>query len=267
MAAQDVQARLVYTVEVAEEFFLSRLHAPLVAQSAAPGQFVSLKVGQGTAPLLRVPLSIFDADARGGTVDVLFESIGPKTQALASLRPGSPVPCLGPLGNSFPDPPVESAAVLVGGGVGIPPLVFLGRRWRSAGRGGISLLAGARHRGKHLSAGLLAEAADGVRQATDDGSLGHAGLVTDLLAERLGMGDPCTVYTCGPHPMMAAVAAQCAAAKVRCYASLEEYMACGYGVCMGCVVELAGRESDDPYGRYGRVCTDGPVFEASKVMW
>lgn len=265
--AQDVSAALLFTVEVAEDFQLSRLAAASVAAAAAPGQFVSLKVSEGTVPLLRMPLSILDANPAAGTIDLLYERRGPKSTALSRLPAGTRVPCLGPLGTGFPDPAADTTPVLVGGGVGMPPLLFLGRRWRASGRRDVVLLAGARRRGKHLPAGMLREGGDVVRQATDDGSLGHRGLVTDLLARQVARTDRCTVYTCGPQPMMAAVAGQCAALGVPCYASLEEYMACGYGVCVGCVVELAGGGDASPYDKYGRVCVEGPVFEASQVVW
>ena len=263
---QNVDATLLFTVEVAEDFHLSRLVVPEVAAAAVPGQFVSLKVSVGTVPLLRLPLSILGADVAAGTIDVLYERLGPKSTALSRLPAGTRVPCLGPLGNGFPEPQRDTTPVLVGGGVGMPPLIFMGRRWRAAG-GRAILLAGARRRGKQLSAAMLADGADVVLQSTDDGSLGHRGLVTDLLARQLAGEESCTVYTCGPHPMMAAVAAQCAAAGVRCHASLEEYMACGYGVCVGCVVKLVGGDRVSPYGTYSRVCVDGPVFEASQVAW
>jgi len=266
-AVQDVSARLSFTAEVAEGFFLARLEAPAVATQAVPGQFVSLKVSPGTAPLLRIPLSILSADPATGVFEVLYERLGPKSAALSRLPTGASVPCLGPLGNGFPEPLPGSRPILVGGGVGIPPLLYLGRRWRAAGQGQCLLLAGARTAAKHLPPTMLADGADAVRQATDDGTLGHAGLVTDLLETCLAEEPACTVYTCGPHPMMAAVAARCAAAGVTCYASLEEYMACGFGVCVGCVVELAEPRDHSPYGKYGRVCVDGPIFEASQIAW
>ena len=107
------------------------------------------------------------------------------------------------------------------------------------------------------------------RQRRSDGSLGQAGLVTNLLTEALETGPAApVVYTCGPHAMMAAVARLCAGRDVPCFASLEEYMACGFGVCVGCVVERADKESQpSPYGHYARVCVDGPIFDARQIAW
>lgn len=114
---------------------------------------------------------------------------------------------------------------------------------------------------------MLAPAADAVRFATDDGSFGHAGLVTDLLQHELAEKGPCAVYCCGPHAMMQAVAAICLEAQAPCQVSLEEYMACGIGICVGCAVELATAKGDTDYGRYARVCVDGPAFEARQIKW
>ncbi|MFH1569008.1 MAG: dihydroorotate dehydrogenase electron transfer subunit [Gemmatimonadota bacterium] len=264
---QDGSAQLCFTLEVADGFYLTRLSAPTVAASAVPGQFVSLKVADSGTPLLRVPLSLLAADPIAGTIEVLYERVGPKTACLSQLSAGARVPCLGPLGRGFPAPASGRTPLLVGGGVGLPPLLFLGRQWRAAGRQEAVVLAGARHAGKHLPAAMLAAAGNQVRQATDDGSLGRRGLVTDLLAEALEEVSGAVVYTCGPHPMMAAVARLCDERQVPCFASLEAYMACGYGVCVGCVVELAEGHRDGPYGRFSRVCIDGPVYSASQIAW
>ena len=125
------------------------------------------------------------------------------------------------------------------------------------------LLAGARNAAKHLPLAALQAAAPQVRLATDDGSIGHHGLVTALLAEELAAA-PALVCACGPHWMMRAVAGLCRRGGAACQVSLEEYMACGFGVCVGCVVETASGEG---YGRYQRICVDGPVFDALQVRW
>ena len=176
------------------------------------------------------------------------------------------MPTLGPLGKGFVSPLKDTRVVLVGGGIGVPPLLYWGlelrqREYRTA------LLVGARTADKHLPSELLASAADAVHLATDDGSLGNAGLVTDLLQHELAEEGPCAVYCCGPHGMMQAVAAICLEAQVPCQVSLEEYMACGIGICVGCAVELATAKGDTDYGRYARVCVDGPAFDARQIKW
>ncbi|NKB66843.1 MAG: dihydroorotate dehydrogenase electron transfer subunit [Candidatus Latescibacteria bacterium] len=264
----DQRASLLHNIEVAQDFYLARLQAPQLAANVQPGQFVEVQVSRGTTPYLRLPLSICGADPDRGTFDLLYEDMGPKTRALSGKEPGDQLACLGPLGHGFVAPPPGSTAVLVGGGIGIPPLLYLGRQLRSSTP--VVLLAGARTEAVHLPDALLEPAAQQVERATDDGSLGHHGLITDLLTRVLDGGDQNhVVYTCGPHPMMAAVAAVCRQRQVPCQASLEEYMACGYGVCVGCVVEVEAPEGgpDSPYQRYSRVCVDGPVFDAHRVQW
>ena len=154
----------------------------------------------------------------------------------------------------------------------MPPLLFLGHILSNGDHNtSVDLLVGARTAAKHLSMDHLRSAASSVAIATDDGSAGHAGLITELLEQRLAAvaADEVVVYTCGPHPMMRAVASICArSGEVACFASLEEYMACGYGVCVGCVVETQAPDRDrSEYERYSRICVDGPVYDAAQIIW
>ncbi len=262
----DERVQLMANDAVADDFYLARWQAPHIAAQVEPGQFVNIEVAAGVAPLLRIPLSVCAADPQAGYIDVLYEDMGPKSQALSRLVPGVQTQCLGPLGRGFPPPAQGAGAILVGGGIGVPPMLYWGAVLRRCGVR-VALLVGARHRGKHLPDPLLAPAADTVRRATDDGSLGHAGLVTDLLRDELAEVGPHQVYCCGPHGMMQAVAALCREMDAPCQVSLEEYMACGIGICVGCAVELVGAEDDSDYSRYARICVDGPVFDARRVKW
>lgn len=262
----DVTACIISTTEVAEAFFQTRLRASMVVE---PGQFVQVRPRRPDSvyPFLRMPLSVSAVDPEAGTIDVLYETVGPKTRALRHLASGDEVGLLGPVGNSFPMPPAGVRPILTGGGIGVPPLIYFGTRLRAQGHDP-TLVIGARTAGKHLPDSLVQPAAQLVQRATDDGSLGHAGLVTDLLHEALRGPGEAIVYTCGPHGMMAAVAGLCAEQGVSCFASLEEYMACGFGVCVGCVVERADKSAQtSPYGHYARVCVDGPVFDAREIAW
>ena len=262
----DEQARLLSNREVAADFYLARLNAPHIAARVEPGQFVNIQVGAGIAPLLRIPLSVSGVEREAGVIEVLYEEVGPKTRALSQFGPDAILPTLGPLGKGFVPPLKDTRVVLVGGGIGVPPLLYWGLELRQR-EYQTALLVGARTADKHLPSELLEPAADAVHLATDDGSLGHAGLVTDLLQHELAEEGPCAVYCCGPHGMMQAVAAICLEAQVPCQVSLEEYMACGIGICVGCAVELAMAKGDTDYGRYARVCVDGPAFDARQIKW
>jgi dihydroorotate dehydrogenase electron transfer subunit len=188
----------------------------------------------------------------------LLEDVGPGTERLCALRAGEEVWVLGPLGEGFmlPDEPggePRGRSILVGGGVGIAPLAILQDELLARGRPH-ALLLGFRD-GEHVEGANLLRCA---RIATDDGSLGHHGLVTDLLVEAFDEEPAGTVYACGPPPMLEAIRALCDARGVTAQLALEATMACGYGACFGCVVPLAG-------GGYARVCVDGPVFEAAAL--
>jgi NAD(P)H-flavin reductase len=182
---------------------------------------------------------------RDGELDFLLEDVGPGTNRLAELAPGDGLLLLGPLGKGFARPRDGRRPVLVGGGVGIAPLAI----WGDALGEPLTLL-GFRDAAHAEGAALIPQA----RVATDDGSRGHHGVVTDLLRDELGGAE---VYACGPPPMLEAVRALTAEAGVPAQLAMESGMACGYGACFGCVV---------PTRRgYVRLCVDGPVIEADEV--
>ena len=262
----DQEAEILFNAEVAADFFLSRLSIPKVAFTVQPGQFVEIAVADAAFPLLRVPLSVGLADVERGTIDVLYEVLGPKTEVFCKLDEGEGVACLGPLGRGFEQPASRRDAILVGGGIGVPPLLFLGHNLRSS-EIDVRLLVGALSSDKLLPREILSPAAQRLSYATDDGSYGHHGFVTDLLREAIEESEECVVYACGPHLMMKAVASVCAETNTPCQVSLEEYMACGIGICVGCVVERARTDGLSPYETYSRICVDGPVYDAKEIRW
>ncbi len=180
-----------------------------------------------------------------GTLDFLLEAVGPGTERLAELRPGDDIWLLGPLGRGFTAPRGGRRPLLVGGGVGIAPLAI----WQDR-LGGCEVLLGFRDAAHAEGAALLEHA----RVATDDGSVGHHGFVTDLLEAVLSGAE---VYACGPPPMLETVRALCAEHGVPAQLALEAGMACGYGACFGCVVPTRAG--------YVRLCVDGPVLEAAEL--
>ena len=268
--------------------------APALAALARPGHFVNVLTAERTDPLLRKPFSIYTVDREQGQISLLYSIVGPTTQGMARKRPGDTLDLVGPLGGHVfqADPRPDALHVLVGGGYGVPPLVFLSReisppapilgsnmegsnalsspssfRLPRIGAGGQSkpnlvFIVGARRKDLLLCEIELREAGIDTRAATEDGSHGTAGRVTDVLAPLLAehSSRPVTVYCCGPTPMMRAVGELCQSTGVPCQLSVEVAMPCGIGVCMGCVLDLAD-------GRRVRCCVDGPVFEASEVQW
>jgi dihydroorotate dehydrogenase electron transfer subunit len=217
-----------------------------------PGQFAMLAAaarwggGADERPFLPRAFSVARRHA-DGTLDFLLEDVGPGTRRLGELGPGDAAWLLGPLGRGFAPPRDGRRPVLAGGGVGIAPLAI----WADALGGEATTLLGFRDAAHAAGAELIA----GARVATDDGSVGHRGRVTELLAGELGAH--VEVYACGPPPMLEAVRALCAEHGVPAQLALESGMACGYGACFGCVVPTRAG--------YVRLCVDGPVLEAATL--
>lgn len=237
------------------------LGAPALATTARPGQFVMVRVSETTDPLLRRPFSLFRADGEAGTAEVLFRIMGRGTSMLDRLQAGDAIDVVGPLGRPFPSLPGQEI-VLVGGGVGIPPLFFYAeslRRLEPARN--VSVLMGGRTEKDLAAREEFERLGIDVRTATDDGSAGHAGVVTDLIQPFLGRSR--AILACGPTPMLKAVSKMASDSGTPCYVSVEERMACGLGVCMGCAVPVRS----DLGPSYRLACTDGPVFEAREVLW
>jgi NAD(P)H-flavin reductase len=217
------------------------------------GQFAMLAAverwggGEDERPYLARAFSV--ARFAAGEAHFLLEDVGPGTRRLCELRVGDRMYALGPLGRGFTLPSEGRRALLVGGGVGIAPLAIL-----QDTLAGATVLLGFRDQARAQGAALLSDA----RVATDDGSVGHHGLVTELLAEELTRDPHAVVYACGPAPMLESVRALCERTRVPAQLALEAGMACGFGACFGCVVPRRG-------GGYLRVCVDGPVIDAAEL--
>lgn len=246
------QGKLIRADQLAADIFDFTVECPELAAQAAPGQFAQIYL-PGHA--LRRPISICGIDKERGTLRFVFQIRGQGTAELAEFRAGESIELLAPLGNGFPIEPGKKT-LLIGGGIGVPPLLgaaaelgenviaVLGFRTKSA----VILERDFEHTGAKTFI------------ATDDGTYGFHGLVTDLARqENFEM-----IFACGPTPMLKAVRALAEERNVPCYLSLEERMACGIGACLGCAVPLRGENMEDWH--YGHVCKDGPVFDSRVVM-
>ncbi len=262
------------------------LRAPRCAARAVPGQFVHLRCD----PMLpmRRPLSLMGADPAAGTVELLYKVVGLGTARLAARRPGERLSLLGPIGRPFAPVPERPRVLLLGGGVGIPPVLFLAERlaaqgppWRPVALLGSEApfpfaLAEAREPlpgappAATATLARLERAGVPARLASLRGHPGcHRGYVTELAEAWLETLAPAErgrvlVCACGPHPMLAAVARLAARHGLPCQVALEEHMACGVGGCAGCTVPV---RAGDGALAMRRVCVDGPVFDAAEVVW
>jgi dihydroorotate dehydrogenase electron transfer subunit len=261
-------ARVVATQQVAPDIHLLQINEPDVARWSTPGQFIMLRPGERTDPLLPRPFSICGAE--GDRIELLIKVRGAGTAMIARWMPGQAIEGRGPLGNGFRVPPGIQAAYLVAGGIGIAPLLFLARRLRREQPAtAVNLFMGAKT-GEDL--GLLERFAlvgCSVAVATEDGSRGLCGRAPELLERDLSQHparhtEACMIFGCGPMPMAYAVAALARRHGIACQLSLETRMACGVGACLGCVIGIKGRPVYDPYER---VCVEGPVFDAREIDW
>jgi dihydroorotate dehydrogenase electron transfer subunit len=238
-----------------------------------PGQFAMLSAGARQAvgrtdPLLPRPMAVYRAEAAdgGADVEILYKRTGRGTALLAEALPGQRVAIVGPLGKAFPPPRAGERAIIVAGGTGIASVYELAARL--AGLHPVEVLFGARTASDLMAVEDFEALEVSLRVATEDGSAGERGLVTDLLESALDdptEGDDLSgagrrVYVCGPTAMMRRCAEIASRREIPCVAALESTMACGFGVCLGCAAPLRR-------GGYALVCRDGPAFDAASIDW
>jgi dihydroorotate dehydrogenase electron transfer subunit len=279
------RVRVVENKELGGGYLLIRLESPFGPEAVKPGQFVMLRAPGRLDPLLPRAFALFDVRpaSNGGppTLDIFYHVIGKITALMAELTAGEELELLGPLGNAFRLPRGARRAVLVAGGVGLAPMLLLARSIRHAntGRSGEQaveplLIYGGRTKEQIVCREAFEAEGCPVLVTTEDGSMGARGLVTDALTELLeargGRVEDLAVFACGPEGMLKAVGELAVRYGVACQASLEARMACGFGICLGCVVKILGVKRGQPQadgGRYERVCVEGPIFEAREVSW
>jgi dihydroorotate dehydrogenase electron transfer subunit len=260
-------------VPLARHTYRIRLHAPDLAGAIRPGQFLMLRLPATTDPLLGRPFALYDTvleASRPVAVDVVYLVVGKMTARLAEVRPGERLETWGPLGNGFPSLTAAGHVALVAGGIGQTPfLAHVRQLLGTRGYGGqparrearrVSLFYGVRT--ADLAAGVEDFRAAGaeVHLASDDGSLGERGFVTQVLQKH---APPEHLFGCGPEPMLHALADVARRWAVPCHVSLETPMACGVGICFSCVTKVKTADGWD----YRRTCVEGPIFDAACLEW
>lgn len=230
---------------------------PEMAQQAKAGQFVHIRVPGFT---LRRPISICEVDKAAGTLRILFDIRGEGTKVLAGCKEGDLIDVMGPLGNGFDLLDPQKKAVVVGGGIGVPPMLETAKHYKE----NATAILGFRNKDLVVLTKDFEENRCPVMLCTDDGSLGHHGLVTDLLKKRIEEGPVDIVYACGPKIMLKFVAKMCQEHGIRCQVSLEERMGCGVGACLVCACKTKKENGEETYSH---VCKNGPVFESEKVVF
>lgn len=243
---------------VAEGVYRLTIEAPRLAAALEPGQFMSFEVPGDTRQLIRIPLSYSSADVEAGTVATYYAVVGDGTRRLSAMGAGSTSTVLGPGGHGWRMDKGAKRVLVVAGGIGITP-VIAAARFAADNGAEVDAVVGALTAAKICGTDELGPLCGEVRLTTDDGTAGTKGFVTAEVEPMLATGAYDLVLTCGPEPMMRAVAAIAEAAGVKCEVSVERMMTCGFGACNTCNVETV-------YGMMG-ACMAGPVFDSKVVAW
>jgi dihydroorotate dehydrogenase electron transfer subunit len=265
MKTRQNRAEILTNAKIRGSYYKLIIKDAKIARSCRPGQFLMLKVDESREPLLRRPLSIHRVDKE--KIEMLYERVGKGTEILSRRKTNEFLDVIGPLGNGFilKNKSRQSKIFLVAGGMGVAPLVFLAQSLAvgksKSDKAKIQVFIGARTKQQILCEKEFKKIGCDVKIATDDGSAGFSGRVTGLFEQALSTPDcqRAIVYACGPKPMLRELAMICRKNLVPAQVSLEEHMACGIGACLGCVVNTVDG--------YKRVCKEGPVFEAEKLIY
>ncbi len=251
----DERVLVLENRKINDEYWKLTFSSGKLSRRVLPGQFVHIQVEPGSDPFLRRPFSYYRV--KGNRVEILYEILGRGTAILASKKKGDALQVMGPLGKPFSRAIGKRKRVMIAGGVGVPPLVFLAEK--SAANSDY-LLIGCFGKGEVLPRAELKNIGTRILYATENGSYGKKGLVTALLNELLEKENPAALFiqTCGPHGMMKAVMDIAKARGVEGEASLDERMACGVGACLGCMVKTVEG--------YKTSCVDGPVFDFKELV-
>jgi dihydroorotate dehydrogenase electron transfer subunit len=247
--------RIIGNKHLGQDFFILEVSADDIINDFKPGQFVQVKAEGSPETFLRRPVSIYDVDYEKKAFSLFIQIVGKGTAALSILNQGDSVNLIYPLGNHFSMPDEEKKILLIGGGVGIAPMLFLGKHLKSKGYNP-DMLLGFRSSDRIFEIEEFTKVGK-VYITTEDGSRGEKGYVTQhsiLKDERYER-----IYCCGPELMMKAVASYCNKNNIFCEVSLENLMACGIGICLCCIAETVRGNLC--------TCTDGPVFNTKELKW
>lgn len=240
-----------------EDNFLLVLQATSTLSDILPGQFLNVEIKEATEIFLRRPFSILDVDYSKQTISLLVKILGRGSKKLTEAKPGQIINAIFPLGKSFSLPEKNDRILLIGGGSGVAPMLFLAKI-SGLNPDQVSVLIGAKSAKDHIDISDY-KTFGNYHFTTEDGSLGEKGFVTNHSIFTSELNSFSKIYTCGPNPMMKAIAKKASEQNIFCEVSLENMMACGFGVCLCCV--------EDTKAGHKCVCTDGPVFNVNDLKW
>jgi dihydroorotate dehydrogenase electron transfer subunit len=249
--------RVLQNTQLNSNNYLLKLSAPDILPIIEPGQFVNVDIKNCREIFLRRPFSVFDADQKENSLSIIVKVLGRGSKKLTEIKPGDKLNLIYPLGKGFTYPSKNEKIILIGGGSGIAPILFLAKKCRLPAEN-VDIIIGARYFGDHVDMKEHSKYGK-LHYTTDDGSIGFKGLVTmhPLIVEKLNSYDK--IYACGPKKMMEAVARKAKKENIFCEVSLENLMACGFGVCLCCIEPTVKGNV--------RVCSEGPVFNINDLKW
>lgn len=260
--SEQIFAELVKKEQLKPDIYKFSVKAPNIAKEAKPGNFIEIRVTEQTEPFLRRPISIYNLDKENGILEFIFQVKGKGTEILAKREVGSLIDMVGPIGyGTFKYDEYQKIAV-IGGGIGVFPLYELAK-CAKADKKEVTTYLGFRSKDYVVLEKEFQEVSNRLVLTTDDGSYAKQGFAIDYLREDLEAGKIDVIYACGPLPMLKAVQKLAIEKNIPCQISLEEKMACGLGVCLGCAVKTAKSPTNAP--EYWHVCKAGPVFNARDV--
>lgn len=254
--------KLIKKVKLKEDIYKFSVYSEEMCKLAKPGQFLEIKVIKGVEPLLRRPISIYNVNKEENLLEFIFQVKGKGTEILSDVEIGKDIDIIGPLGNGNFDIKDYKNVAVIGGGIGTFPLYELSKSLSK--KSNVNIYLGFRNKDFVVLEEEFKNVSNKLVITTDDGSYGENGFAINKLKEDIENGNiPEIIYACGPLPMLRAVQKLALEKNIPCQLSLEEKMACGLGVCLGCAVKIVN--GDDSNITYKHVCKDGPVFWADKV--
>lgn len=257
MKKSVINFKLVENKQLNNDNFLLVLHSPIPVSDIYPGQFINVEIHDSSEIFLRRPFSILDVNYQRQTISLLVKILGRGSKKLTESSPGQTINGIFPLGSSFTNPAKSDSILLIGGGSGVAPMLFLSKKC-GLSPSQVSVLIGAKSISDHIDISDYKTYAQ-FYFTTEDGSLGEKGYVTNHSVFKNQLSSFNRIYACGPDLMMKAIAAKARETNIFCEVSLENMMACGFGVCLCCV--------EDTKSGHKCVCTDGPVFNICDLKW
>ena len=258
----NIKAKLLKKEELKPEIFKFSVQADEIVNTARPGNFIEIRVNDDIEPFLRRPISIYNMDKEKGILEFIFQVKGKGTTILAKRNEGEAIDIVGPLGfGTFKYSSYENLAI-IGGGIGVFPLYELAKNAKNENKN-VNTYLGFRNKDLVVLENEFTQVSSQLTITTDNGSYSQKGFAIDFLKKDIEAGKIDSIYACGPLPMLRAVRELALEKNIPCQISLEERMACGLGVCLGCAVKTAKSSKEAP--EYWHVCKAGPVFQAKDV--